>query len=147
MDYFVLERPSAAQGPPPPSITLPDGTAIDAGRDWEHTIRHLMQPPGAAAAPPATAAQSAAERDQAEPDPSTDITTLYQIYSDDVLGSGQFGIVYRGVHRTSGRQVAIKMINKLRFPNKQETQLKNEVSILQTVSHQGVVSGAGGCGR
>ncbi|XP_043189080.1 serine/threonine-protein kinase D1-like isoform X1 [Amphibalanus amphitrite] len=139
LDYFVLERPVAAQGPPPPAITLPDGTAVEAGRDWEQTIRQLMQPPGAAAAPPPSAAQSGAERDTAEPDPSTDITTLYQIYSDDVLGSGQFGIVYRGVHRTSGRQVAIKMINKLRFPNKQETQLKNEVSILQTVSHPGVV--------
>ena len=35
-----------------------------------------------------------------------------------------------GVHRTSARQVAIKVIDKLRFPTKQETQLKNEVSIL-----------------
>ncbi|XP_037072152.1 serine/threonine-protein kinase D1-like [Pollicipes pollicipes] len=145
LDYFVLERVAPPSGPPPPAITLPDGTAVDVSRDWEQAIRQLMQPPGAGGAGAGAGAAAAppppqtAERDAAEPDPSTDITTLYQIYSDDVLGSGQFGIVYRGVHRKSGRQVAIKMINKLRFPNKQETQLKNEVSILQTVSHPGVV--------
>ena len=36
-----------------------------------------------------------------------------------------------GVHRESGRDVAIKVIDKLRFPTKQEAQLKNEVAILQ----------------
>lgn len=57
-----------------------------------------------------------------------DISQQYQIFPDEVLGSGQFGIVYGGVHRTSGRAVAIKVIDKLRFPTKQEAQLKNEVS-------------------
>lgn len=117
---------------------------------------------------------------------------MYQIYAEDVLGSGQFGIVYggkpleqyswicqrfwrklcddydlhqyknwesfnmfkfenvlrmvhnfpietflyceislTGKHRKTNREVAIKVIDKLRFPNKQEAQLKNEVSILQ----------------
>ncbi|KAG8222012.1 hypothetical protein J437_LFUL002773, partial [Ladona fulva] len=46
----------------------------------------------------------------------------------------------QGVHRTSGRSVAIKVIDKLRFPTKQEAQLKNEVSILQNLSHPGVVN-------
>lgn len=36
-----------------------------------------------------------------------------------------------GVHRESGRDVAIKVIDKQRFPTKQEAQLKNEVGILQ----------------
>lgn len=32
------------------------------------------------------------------------------------------------------------MIDKLRFPTKQEAQLKNEVAILQNLSHPGVVN-------
>jgi hypothetical protein len=38
-----------------------------------------------------------------------DISQAYQIFPDEVLGSGQFGIVYGGVHRTSGHAVAIKV--------------------------------------
>lgn len=44
------------------------------------------------------------------------------------------------MHRTSGRAVAIKVIDKMRFPTKQEAQLKNEVSILQNIHHPGVVN-------
>ena len=70
----------------------------------------------------------------------TDISQAYQIFPDEVLGSGQFGIVYGGVHRISSRSVAIKVIDKMRFPTKQETALKNEVSILQNIHHPGVVN-------
>lgn len=56
---------------------------------------------------------------------------LYQIFPDEVLGSGQFGVVYGGTHKKTKRDVAIKVIDKLRFPTKQEAQLKNEVAILQ----------------
>lgn len=60
-----------------------------------------------------------------------DMGQLYQIFPDEVLGSGQFGVVYGGIHKKSQREVAIKVIDKLRFPTKQEAQLKNEVAILQ----------------
>ena len=40
----------------------------------------------------------------------------------------------------SGRQVAVKVIDKLRFPSKQETALKNEVAILHSLNHPGVVN-------
>ena len=70
----------------------------------------------------------------------TEISQAYQIFPDEVLGSGQFGIVYGGVHRISGRAVAIKVIDKMRFPTKQEAALKNEVAILQNLHHPGVVN-------
>merc|ERR1711963_709956 len=70
----------------------------------------------------------------------TDISQAYQIFPDEVLGSGQFGIVYGGVHRISSRSVAIKVIDKMRFPTKQEAALKNEVSILQNLDYPGVVN-------
>lgn len=38
-----------------------------------------------------------------------------------------------GKHRKSGRDVAIKVIDKMRFPTKQESQLRNEVAILQVM--------------
>jgi protein kinase D len=40
----------------------------------------------------------------------------------------------------SGKSVAIKVIDKMRFPTKQEAALKNEVSILQNLHHPGVVN-------
>lgn len=40
-----------------------------------------------------------------------------------------------GKHRKTGRDVAVKVIDKLRFPTKQESQLRNEVAILQ-VTHR-----------
>ena len=45
-----------------------------------------------------------------------------------------------GAHRKTNRPVAIKVIDKMRFPTKQADQLKNEVSILQNLSHPGVVN-------
>ncbi|XP_027204598.2 serine/threonine-protein kinase D3 isoform X1 [Dermatophagoides pteronyssinus] len=80
-----------------------------------------------------------ASSDNDDNDNNCDISQQYQIIIDEMLGAGQFGTVYGGVHRTSRREVAIKVIDKRRFPTKQEAQLKNEVSILQTISHPGVV--------
>lgn len=106
-----------------------------------------------------------------------DVSSVYQIFTDEVLGSGQFGVVYGGgfdvtleeilslplpvrlnelrlfrlyvgyyhcitwlaesllsspgTHRQSGHPVAIKVIDKTRFPTKQERQLRNEQAILQ----------------
>lgn len=62
-----------------------------------------------------------------------DMGQLYQIFPEEVLGSGQFGVVYGGVHKKTKAKVAIKVIDKLRFPTKQEAQLKNEVAILQVI--------------
>ncbi|MEQ2212171.1 hypothetical protein XENOCAPTIV_026632, partial [Xenoophorus captivus] len=45
-------------------------------------------------------------------------------------------------HRKTGRDVAIKVIDKMRFPTKQESQLRNEVAILQVsnLHHPGIVN-------
>lgn len=49
-------------------------------------------------------------------------------------------IIILGKHRKSGKTVAIKVIDKLRFPTKQEAALKNEVAILGKLEHPGVVN-------
>lgn len=139
VDYFVGQDPlydlqdgNNVNLPPPDS-----GIGAYLAKSWETTIRQAMLP--------VTANSNISNQtDEVAGDESeeqvTDMSQIYQIYPDEVLGSGQFGIVYGGVHRRSGRAVAIKVIDKLRFPTKQEAQLKNEVAILQNLSHSGVVN-------
>jgi protein kinase D len=47
--------------------------------------------------------------------------------------------VHVGQNRQSGKSVAVKVIDKLRFPHKQESQLRTEVTILQTLNHPGII--------
>lgn len=113
--------------PPPDS-----GIGAYLAKSWETAIKQALMP---------VTSGTRTESASSEPEEKvTDMSQLYQIYPDEVLGSGQFGIVYGGNHRKTTRAVAIKVIDKLRFPTKQEAQLKNEVAILQNLSHAGVVN-------
>ncbi|KAJ8281827.1 hypothetical protein COCON_G00043460 [Conger conger] len=122
------------------SFELVTGTLVycvqagEEGPAWETAVRQALMP---------VESGCRAGRDCVDPGAQTeenpDISAVYQISADEVLGSGQFGIVYGGTHRQSGRAVAVKVIDKTRFPTKQERQLRNEVAILQKLSHPGVV--------
>ncbi|CAB04830.2 Serine/threonine-protein kinase dkf-2 [Caenorhabditis elegans] len=68
-----------------------------------------------------------------------EFSQLYQIFAEEVLGSGQFGTVYGGIHRRNGQHVAVKLIDKLKFPPNKEDLLRAEVQILEKVDHPGVV--------
>ncbi|KAL7073545.1 hypothetical protein ACQ4LE_007063 [Meloidogyne hapla] len=68
-----------------------------------------------------------------------EFSQLYQIFADEVLGSGQFGTVYGGIQRKTGKHVAVKLIDKLKFPSNKEAALRTEVEILQKVRHPSVV--------
>ncbi|KAH7730275.1 serine/threonine-protein kinase D1 [Aphelenchoides avenae] len=68
-----------------------------------------------------------------------EFSQLYQIFADEILGAGQFGTVYGGIHRKTGAHVAVKLIDKLKFPSNKEAALRTEVEILQKVRHPGVV--------
>ncbi|XP_066588037.1 serine/threonine-protein kinase D1 isoform X2 [Prorops nasuta] len=131
IDYYVGEDPS--YGDNYTQVSSPEsGIGAYVARSWETSIRQALMP--------VTASHSNQEQLTEPEENVTDISQLYQIFPDEVLGSGQFGIVYGGVHRKTNRAVAIKVIDKLRFPTKQEAQLKNEVAILQNLSHSGVVN-------
>ncbi|XP_061785038.1 serine/threonine-protein kinase D3-like isoform X1 [Nerophis lumbriciformis] len=119
------------------------GPFREAGQSWEKALQQAMMP--------VTPKPSSQGRDHKELTLSisvcnshiqenVDISSVYQIFADDVLGSGQFGIVYGGKHRKTGKDVAIKIIDKMRFPTKQESQLRNEVAILQNLHHPGIVN-------
>ncbi|XP_008195845.2 serine/threonine-protein kinase D3 isoform X1 [Tribolium castaneum] len=133
VDYFVGQDPlydlqdgNNVNLPPPDS-----GIGAYLAKSWETSIRQALMP--------VTAGPKPEETNESE-EHIMDMSQIYQIYPDEVLGSGQFGIVYGGIHRKTSRPVAIKVIDKLRFPTKQEAQLKNEVAILQNLSHPGVVN-------
>uniref|UniRef100_A0A9J7ZHI2 Serine/threonine-protein kinase n=1 Tax=Cyprinus carpio carpio TaxID=630221 RepID=A0A9J7ZHI2_CYPCA len=95
------------------------GVGLEVAQGWERAIRQALMPVPVTPQPSVGQSQN------------SDISSIYQIFADEVLGSGQFGIVYGGKHRKTGRDVAIKVIDKMRFPTKQESQLRNEVAILQ----------------
>ncbi|KAF9807116.1 hypothetical protein SFRURICE_018539 [Spodoptera frugiperda] len=137
VDYLVgVEEAWAGAAPPPPD----SGLGAYLARSWETAVRHALLPVTHHSAEARGCALAEAEGEGSTDERVTDMAQLYQIYPDEVLGSGQFGIVYGGLHRRSKRPVAIKVIDKLRFPTKQEAQLKNEVAILQNLSHPGVVN-------
>ncbi|XP_050406607.1 serine/threonine-protein kinase D3 isoform X1 [Patella vulgata] len=121
------------------TVSSPEsGSGLEQAKHWEHSIRQALMP--------VTSSSNAADDGTTNGDSGSqsnkpaDISTLYQIFPDDVLGSGQFGIVYGGRHRKTNREVAIKVIDKMRFPTKQEAQLKTEVAILQNLHHPGSVN-------
>uniref|UniRef100_A0A3Q3EGT7 Serine/threonine-protein kinase n=1 Tax=Labrus bergylta TaxID=56723 RepID=A0A3Q3EGT7_9LABR len=135
--YYVGENLQRAES----SVS---GVGQDVSRMWEMAIQHALMPAvstGISHNPHRGGHISISiSVSNCQIQENVDINSVYQIFPDEVLGSGQFGIVYGGKHRKSGRDVAIKIIDKLRFPTKQESQLRNEVAILQSLHHPGVVN-------
>ncbi|XP_052276453.1 serine/threonine-protein kinase D1-like isoform X2 [Dreissena polymorpha] len=140
--YYVGEDPFYGSEEGSLVVSTESGKGLEQARHWEHAIRQALMPVTPTSSinqgtQPPKYGQTNHTGVMEEPH---DISQLYQIFPDDVLGSGQFGIVYGGKHRRTNSEVAIKVIDKMRFPTKQEAQLKNEVSILQNLHHPGVVN-------
>ena len=56
------------------------------------------------------------------------------------IGLGKFGIVRRGVHKSTKRKVAIKFINKTKMTSQDHFLLSNEIEILSTIRHPSVIN-------
>ncbi|XP_041827267.1 serine/threonine-protein kinase D1 isoform X2 [Melanotaenia boesemani] len=143
--YYVGENLHKAESSVAGSNILVSGVGYDVARMWEMAIQHALMPAVSSGVGHSSHRSGHKEASisisvsNCQIQENVDINSVYQIFPDEVLGSGQFGIVYGGKHRKSGRDVAIKIIDKLRFPTKQESQLRNEVAILQGLHHPGVV--------
>ncbi|KAJ8280202.1 hypothetical protein GJAV_G00051760 [Gymnothorax javanicus] len=166
MRYFVGEDPNSSSAPAPAltltpgssdspdapapsspsSVTPNSGVGREVAKAWESAIRQALMPvifqdtPTAPGHTPHRQASVSISVSNSQIQENVDIGMVYQIFADEVLGSGQFGVVYGGKHRKTGRDVAVKVIDKLRFPTKQESQLRNEVAILQSLRHLGIVN-------
>ncbi|XP_043119783.1 serine/threonine-protein kinase D1 isoform X2 [Puntigrus tetrazona] len=146
--YYVGENLARGEGGTAGygSSVLVSGVGQDVARMWEMAIQHALMPVIAKGISHGSHHSHHKEVSisisvsNCQIQENVDISTVYQIFPDEVLGSGQFGIVYGGKHRKTGRDVAIKIIDKLRFPTKQESQLRNEVAILQNLHHPGIVN-------
>lgn len=144
--YYVGENLSRCETSVTASSLLVSGVGQDVARMWEMAIQHALMP--AVSTGISHSSHHSGHKEvsisisvsNCQIQENVDINSIYQLFPDEVLGSGQFGIVYGGKHRKSGRDVAIKIIDKMRFPTKQESQLRNEVAILQSLHHPGVVN-------
>lgn len=144
MVYFVGENSGDSSHNP---VLAATGVGLDVAQSWEKAIRQALMPVTPQASVCTSPGQGRDHKDlstsisvsNCQIQENVDISTVYQIFADEVLGSGQFGIVYGGKHRKTGRDVAIKVIDKMRFPTKQESQLRNEVAILQRSDNQKIV--------
>ncbi|XP_003380834.1 serine/threonine-protein kinase D3 [Trichinella spiralis] len=118
--------------------------------EWETAIRQAWMPmspydkkpsPTDDNSPNTAESSSAAEKSDLETycKSEEDFCQTYQIFMEEMLGSGQFGIVYGAIHRKSGRHVAVKIINKKKFPSNRESALRTEVKITQKLKHEGII--------
>ncbi|XP_039604034.1 serine/threonine-protein kinase D3 [Polypterus senegalus] len=145
MVYYVGENNGGNYQNP---VLAASGVGLEVAQSWEKAIRQALMPVTPQASVCTVAGQGKDHKELSisisvsnyQIQENVDISSVYQIFADEVLGSGQFGIVYGGKHRKTGRDVAIKVIDKMRFPTKQESQLRNEVAILQNLHHPGIVN-------
>uniref|UniRef100_A0A8C1VMR9 Serine/threonine-protein kinase n=1 Tax=Cyprinus carpio TaxID=7962 RepID=A0A8C1VMR9_CYPCA len=118
--YYVGENLARAEGGTLGygSSVLVSGVGQDVARMWEMAIQHSLMPV---------------------------ITKGISHGGHHNYHSMNFMVKHLGAHAKTlrmktGRDVAIKIIDKLRFPTKQESQLRNEVAILQNLHHPGIVN-------
>ncbi|KAK7504803.1 hypothetical protein BaRGS_00003831 [Batillaria attramentaria] len=103
-----IEPAKPSQSPP-----LRVAAGWEQARHWEQALRQALMPVTPQSSN-GNEADNASSNGESQADKQVDISQLYQIFPEDVLGSGQFGIVYGGRHRKTNREVAIKVIDKLR---------------------------------
>lgn len=55
------------------------------------------------------------------------------------IGSGSFAVVWRGTHRHSGEEFAVKEIDKKQLTPKVSENLLKEITILRTINHRNII--------
>eukprot|EP00916_Digyalum_oweni_P026149 GHVL01042985.1.p1 GENE.GHVL01042985.1~~GHVL01042985.1.p1 ORF type:complete len:736 (+),score=106.92 GHVL01042985.1:528-2735(+) len=65
------------------------------------------------------------------------IEQLYQLM--ELIGKGNFSVVHRGISRRSGKQYAVKIIDKHRLKNAEKDLLRSEMAIMRLLRHPHVI--------
>ena len=67
----------------------------------------------------------------------SNLTDIYEI--KEKLGNGKFGLVRLGIHKQTGRKVAIKIMNKIDMNNQDLELVKVEIEILKIGQHPNII--------
>ncbi len=67
----------------------------------------------------------------------SNLTDEYEVKQK--LGNGKFGLVKLGIHKKSGRKVAIKIINKNNMSLEDQGLVKTEIEILKICQHPNII--------
>lgn len=67
----------------------------------------------------------------------SNLTDQYEVKNK--LGNGKFGLVKLGVHKSTGRKVAIKIINKANMSLEDQGLVKTEIEILKVCQHPNII--------
>jgi len=67
----------------------------------------------------------------------SDINDIYEI--KEKLGNGKFGLVRLGIHKHTGKQVAIKIMSKIEMSNEDLELVKTEIEILKICQHPNII--------
>uniref|UniRef100_A0A674EY51 Serine/threonine-protein kinase n=1 Tax=Salmo trutta TaxID=8032 RepID=A0A674EY51_SALTR len=134
MVYYVGENNGGQYHSP--ALTA-SGVGMEVAQGWEKAIRQALMP----ATPQPSVATAARQGKDHKVSISISVSNC-QIQENvvSVYMLTHYLFLLAGKHRKTGRDVAIKVIDKMRFPTKQESQLRNEVAILQNLHHPGIVN-------
>jgi serine/threonine protein kinase len=66
-----------------------------------------------------------------------DLNDIFEVR--EKLGNGKFGLVRLGIHKQTGRKVAIKIISKKDMDNKDLELVKTEIDILKICQHPNII--------
>ena len=65
--------------------------------------------------------------------------TLESMYTrGNVLGEGRFAVVRNGTHRTTGKEHALKIINRAKVFGREDI-IENELKIMRSVNHPNII--------
>jgi serine/threonine protein kinase len=65
---------------------------------------------------------------------------LYDFYDvKESLGQGKYGVVKRGTHKKTSKEVAIKIVKKKELSLKDQELLKREIEVMKICQHQNII--------
>ncbi|GAA5861228.1 hypothetical protein JCM3774_002234 [Rhodotorula dairenensis] len=107
-----------------------------ASADFDHEFRYIFQCDPALDASRSPDPYGLGELSQSQGADGTSIHSFYEVREQ--IGKGSFAVVRKGVRRSDGMMVAIKIIQRARFAHNPKTveMIEREVGIIQTLEHR-----------